>query len=206
MIPTGPEPGLSAGVWLSPFPSRELALAFVALAAAWVASELFLGRSGLDARSIGSDRGSSFAIALAFAAGVMAALAASELGWAATGEAWPRWLGLSGMAAGLALRVYSIVWLGPMFTRFVQILPGHKLVKTGPYRFVRHPSYSGLLLFFAGMGLALGSWLSLAALVGLPAVGIAYRIRVEERALLGAFGEEYRACMGEVRRLVPFVL
>jgi protein-S-isoprenylcysteine O-methyltransferase Ste14 len=93
-----------------------------------------------------------------------------------------------------------------MFTRFVQILPGHRLVMTGPYRFVRHPSYSGLLLFYGGMGLALGSWLSLAALVGLPALGIAYRIRVEERALLAAFGEEYRAYMLRVRGLVPFPL
>jgi protein-S-isoprenylcysteine O-methyltransferase len=194
------------GVWLLPFPSQETALAFVALVAASAASELFLGRLGLDARSVVSDRGSSLAVVLTFAAGTGVAFGAGELGWAAIAGAWPRWLGLAAMAAGLALRVYSIVWLGPMFTRFVQILPGHELVMTGPYRFVRHPSYSGLLLFYAGMGLALGSWLSLAALAGLPALGIAYRIRVEERALLSAFGEEYRAYMLRVRGLVPFPL
>jgi protein-S-isoprenylcysteine O-methyltransferase Ste14 len=107
------------------------------------------------------------------------------------------------MAAGLGLRVFSIVWLGSMFTRFVQIVPGHTLVTNGPYRFVRHPTYSGLLLFFLGMGLALGDWLSVMALVLIPAAGIAYRIKVEERALLAAFGEEYRVYMTKVNGLIP---
>jgi protein-S-isoprenylcysteine O-methyltransferase Ste14 len=107
---------------------------------------------------------------------------------------------------GWPLRIFSIVWLGPMFTRFVQIVPGHRLVTSGPYRFVRHPSYSGLLLFLAGMGLALGDWLSLASMVLLPAIGVLYRIRVEEGALLARFGEEYKAYMDRVPGLLPFVL
>jgi protein-S-isoprenylcysteine O-methyltransferase Ste14 len=76
-------------------------------------------------------------------------------------------------------------------------------VTSGPYRFVRHPSYSGLLLFFTGLGIALGDWLSVAIMVVVPALGVLYRIRVEEEALLGAFGQEYRAYMSRVGSLAP---
>jgi protein-S-isoprenylcysteine O-methyltransferase len=85
----------------------------------------------------------------------------------------------------------------------VQILPDHQLVTSGPYRVVRHPSYSGLLLFFAGLGIALGGWLSAAVMLVLPALGVLYRIRVEEEVLLGAFGQEYRMYMGKVGSLLP---
>ena len=114
-------------------------------------------------------------------------------------------MGLAAMICGLALRVFAIIWLGPMFTRIVQIVPGHRLVTSGPYRFVRHPSYSGLLLFLVGMGFALGDWLSVAALAIVPTLGIAYRIMVEEDALLAAFGDEYRLYKVKVRALVPFL-
>ncbi len=114
-----------------------------------------------------------------------------------------RWAALVIMAAGLGLRVFSILWLGPMFTRFVQILPAHRLVTSGPYRFVRHPSYTGLLLFFTGLGIALGDWLSVVIMVVVPALGVLYRIRVEEEALLEAFGQEYRAYIDRVGGLLP---
>ncbi|HYP38798.1 MAG TPA: isoprenylcysteine carboxylmethyltransferase family protein [Chloroflexia bacterium] len=187
-------------------PSREWAFAFSALMVMWIASELFVGRLGLHLLSVESDRGSALAVLLAGTGGMSLAFIAANLRWLPIYEAWARWLGLAVMASGLALRVFAILWLGPMFTRFVQILPGHRLVTNGPYRFVRHPSYSGLLLFFMGMGLALGDWLSVLLLLLVPFVGVWYRIRVEEEALLGAFGEEYRRYIGRVRRLVPFVL
>ncbi len=71
---------------------------------------------------------------------------------------------------------------------------------------MRHPSYSGLLLFFLGIGFALGDWLSMLLQVLVPFVGIMYRIWVEEQALMSAFGDEYRLYRKKVRRLVPFVL
>jgi protein-S-isoprenylcysteine O-methyltransferase len=191
---------------LSPFPSYPFMLVFLALGVAWAASELFLGRFGVGTGSRASDRWSATVIALSIAAGATIANIEIRLGLAPIEVTWVRWFGLVVMAGGLALRVFAILWLGPMFTRVVQIVPGHRLVTTGPYRFVRHPSYTGMLLIFAGIGLALGSWLSLVALVVFPALGIAYRIRVEERTLLSAFGEEYKGYMERVRRLVPFLL
>ncbi|HEX9989581.1 MAG TPA: isoprenylcysteine carboxylmethyltransferase family protein [Chloroflexia bacterium] len=186
-------------------PSREWAFAFSALLVLWMASELFVGRLGLHLLSVESDRGSALAVLLAGMGGMGLAFIAANFRWLPIYEAWARWIGLAVMGAGLALRVFAILWLGPMFTRLVQILPGHRLVTSGPYRFVRHPSYSGLLLFFVGLGLALGDWLSVLLLLVVPFVGVWYRIRVEEEALLGAFSNEYRAYMERVRGLLPFV-
>jgi protein-S-isoprenylcysteine O-methyltransferase Ste14 len=186
-----------------PIPSGWFAALFWTLVITWVLSELFVGRLGLGAGSMRSDRGSALVVVAAVDVGLVLALVFAALGWLPIGAEWARWLGLLLMAAGLALRVFSILWLGPMFTRFVQIVPSHRLVTNGPYRFVRHPTYSGLLLFLLGMGLALGSWLSVAALTILPVAGILYRIRIEERVLLAAFGEEYRVYMQKVGRLLP---
>lgn len=184
-------------------PSREWAWAFAGLALSWVLSELFVGRLGLHALSLESDRGSALAVLASAAISVPLAMGASVPRLLPVGADWLRWAGLGVMAAGLTLRVVSILWLGPMFTRFVQILPGHRLVTSGPYRFVRHPSYSGLLVFFTGLGLALGDWLSAAIMVVVPTLGVLYRIRVEEEALLGAFGQEYGAYMRRVGALFP---
>jgi protein-S-isoprenylcysteine O-methyltransferase len=184
-------------------PSREWAGFFAGLVLLWALSELFVGRLGLHALSVESDRGSALAVLLSAGIAVTLAMGASMLRLLPVGADWVRWAALVIMVAGLALRVFSILWLGPMFTRFVQILPGHRLVTNGPYRFVRHPSYSGLLLFFMGLGIALGDWLSAAIMVVVPALGVLYRIRVEEEALLGAFREEYRAYMGRVGSLLP---
>ena len=75
----------------------------------------------------------------------------------------------------------------------------------GPYRWVRHPSYTGSLLTIAGVLLCLVNVASLFALI-IPLAGYAYRIRVEEDALVRSLGEPYRAYMRRTRRLIPFVV
>jgi protein-S-isoprenylcysteine O-methyltransferase Ste14 len=79
------------------------------------------------------------------------------------------------------------------------------VIDTGPYRWVRHPSYSGLILTLLGLGPALGNWAALAVLVVVPTVGLVVRIRVEERALLEALGEPYRRFAAGRPRLLPGV-
>jgi protein-S-isoprenylcysteine O-methyltransferase Ste14 len=79
------------------------------------------------------------------------------------------------------------------------------VISTGPYRVLRHPSYAGVLLTLAGIGLALGNWLSLAALVVFPAIGFVYRIRVEEAALSSTLGASYATYASTRRRIIPFV-
>jgi len=78
-------------------------------------------------------------------------------------------------------------------------------VRTGVYRFVRHPAYTGLLVAFLGLGVSLGHWLSLIAVMVPPAAALAYRIRVEEAALLESLGSEYAEYCGVTRRLIPGV-
>jgi protein-S-isoprenylcysteine O-methyltransferase Ste14 len=79
------------------------------------------------------------------------------------------------------------------------------VVQSGPYRYIRHPSYTGALITLAGLGLALGNWLGLLALLGCMTIAYGYRIKVEEAALVAALGEPYRLYMARTRRLVPFL-
>jgi protein-S-isoprenylcysteine O-methyltransferase Ste14 len=76
-------------------------------------------------------------------------------------------------------------------------------VTDGPYRVIRHPAYAGTLLLTAGLGLALGNWLSLALLLVVPFVGHLPRIRAEELALERSLGDAYRDYETGTRRLVP---
>jgi protein-S-isoprenylcysteine O-methyltransferase Ste14 len=106
---------------------------------------------------------------------------------------------------GIGVRQYAIATLGRFFTVRVMTRPGQTVVDTGPYRYVRHPSYSGSLLTVLGVLLCAANWLSLACFV-LALPGFLYRIRVEENALLTALGEPYRDYMARTKRLVPFVV
>jgi protein-S-isoprenylcysteine O-methyltransferase Ste14 len=95
--------------------------------------------------------------------------------------------------------------LGAFFTVQVRVTPGQAVVESGPYRFVAHPSYTGLVMTFVGIGLMLGNWLALACLILLPAIGLVVRIRVEERAMLAGIGEPYRCFLATRARLIPGV-
>jgi protein-S-isoprenylcysteine O-methyltransferase len=119
-----------------------------------------------------------------------------------------RFLYLTGLflfAGGIVLRWYSIVQLGRFFTVDVSIAKEHRVVDTGPYRFVRHPSYTGALIAFLGFGLCLGNWLSILLLMLPILAAFLWRIRIEEQALIDALGEDYRAYMRRTARLIPLV-
>ena len=139
-------------------------------------------------------------VALAINAGFRAAHLPSTV----VGGGWvPVAIGLGVLAAGVALRVWAIVTLGRLFKFVVVIQDGHRVVASGPYRLLRHPSYAGALVGFLGAGIALDSWLSMLALVLIPLLAIGVRIHVEEAELARALGEEYRAYAHRTRRLVP---
>ena len=108
-------------------------------------------------------------------------------------------------AVGLLLRWWAIITLGRFFTVDVTIEKDHELVERGPFRIVRHPSYTGVLLAFVGLGLSLGTWAAL--LVILLPIGAAFirRMNVEEDALSRALGPHYADYMKRTKRLVPFV-
>ena len=108
-------------------------------------------------------------------------------------------------AAGLLLRWWAIITLGRFFTVDVTIEKDHELVERGPFRIVRHPSYTGVLLAFVGFALSLRNWVAL--LVILLPIGAAFvhRMNVEEDALSRALGPRYAEYMKRTKRLVPFI-
>jgi protein-S-isoprenylcysteine O-methyltransferase Ste14 len=106
---------------------------------------------------------------------------------------------------GLLLRWSSFVSLGKYFTVVLTTSADQPVVERGPYRFLRHPSYTGLLLVFAGLGLMLGNWVSAVGAEGLVLIAVVYRIRVEERALINALGDRYREFAASRARLIPYI-
>lgn len=120
------------------------------------------------------------------------------------GSAW--WVVAAGVALlwlGVAFRLWAIFTLGRFFKLTVTIQEGHRVIDRGPYRLLRHPSYTGALVAGAGIGLALGDWLSIVVVLGAMAIAYLIRIPVEERALLEEFGEDYAAYAARTARLVP---
>jgi protein-S-isoprenylcysteine O-methyltransferase len=140
----------------------------------------------------------AFAAALAIAA-LVPGLRIGANDW------WTLGLGVATVVAGVALRAWAIVSLGRYFRREVTIEPGQRLIRRGPYRLLRHPSYTGICLAFAGLGLALGSWVGAAVALVIVVAGMLPRIHVEEHALARTFGAEYDAYAASTARLLPHV-
>lgn len=113
------------------------------------------------------------------------------------------WTGFAILLSGAFLRVWSIVVLGSSFRTTVEVSNNQQVVQRGPYKIIRHPSYSGLLLMCCGYGIADQNWLSLAIAIGLPLIALLYRIHVEEAALFSGIGPEYQEYQQHTKKLIP---
>lgn len=161
-------------------------------------SKVAFSRPGAEARS--DDRGTGQAIIVARMANMGCAL------WVPT--IWSRWnawmvLALVVFFAGIVLRRSAITTLGRFYSRRVRTLADHQVVSSGPYRFIRHPAYTGVILAHAGMTLVLLNVASLLTLLLLVVPAFVWRISVEERLLLQL--PEYAAFASGRRRLLPYV-
>ena len=107
---------------------------------------------------------------------------------------------------GSVVRRYCWRTLGEYFTGDVKARADQPVIRSGPYRFVRHPSYTAAMMMFIGIGLALGNWVSLVLVTIATIAAYGYRVAVEERALLDAIGEPYRSYMKERKRFIPYVV
>jgi protein-S-isoprenylcysteine O-methyltransferase Ste14 len=123
--------------------------------------------------------------------------------WTIDGEV-TRWVGVFLFAIGGTLRLWPVFILGNRFSGLVAIQPGHRLVTTGIYSAIRHPSYLGLLVSSLGWGLAFRSGVGvlLTLLFIVPVVG---RMRAEENLLRTQFGAEYDTYRARTSRLIPGV-
>ena len=177
------------------------------LGLAYALSEVGLGfkKRARAQDSRGEDRGSLRLLWIVIVSSVALAFAAPYVLPPTDMGAVPilRFLGITVFVAGVAIRWYSIVHLGQFFTVNVAIAPNHRLIDTGPYRYVRHPSYTGALMAFLGLALCLANWTSLMVMM-IPVLSVfLWRMHVEEAALLQAFGDRYREYMNRTKRLIP---
>ena len=106
---------------------------------------------------------------------------------------------------GIVLRWYSIFYLGRFFTVNVAIHPGHRVIDSGPYRFIRHPSYTGSLLTVVAFALTLHNWASFLILVVPCVSAVLWRIHIEESALTEALKPQYANYVTRTKRLIPFI-
>ena len=182
-----------------PGPTR---LAFVIVTAAYSVRELVL-----QARSRGGGRDPSYYAMLAGpTAGILLALLLAEADVRLPGPRWaPAAVGIALMVAGTAYRNWAVHVLGRFFTVTVGVEEGHRVVDSGPYRLVRHPSYTGMLAFFAGFGVALDSWPSVGAAVLPTLAALVIRISYEERMLRRELGPPYVGYSARTKRLIPGV-
>lgn len=114
------------------------------------------------------------------------------------------WICAALVAIGLAFSCAARAKLGANWSAAVTVKHGHELIRSGPYRYVRHPIYTGLLLALFGTALETGAWRGIIGFA-LIAAAIAYKYRTEERFLEGKFGGDYRRYKAEVPALVPFL-
>jgi len=107
--------------------------------------------------------------------------------------------------AGLAFSAWARYHLGRYWSSMVMIKVGHQLIRTGPYRIVRNPIYTGIFVAFVGAAVAIGELLAFAALlIGIASIWV--KIKAEEEVLTEKFGEEYLQYKRNVKALIPFIV
>jgi len=181
---------------------------FWAVFVLWNGAELILNTRRQSATADARDRGSFTVLVLILGIAFSLAFAFALLlpGAAIASAARPLFIvGICCVLAGTALRWYAVVTLGRYFTVDVVTQASQPVVDVGPYRHIRHPAYAGLLLSLIGLGLALGNWPGLLAMLLLPGSALGYRIAVEEAALLSTLGEPYARYMRRTWRLIPYL-
>lgn len=175
----------------------------------WVAGEIVIA-IGTRRRSKAKetqDRGTQLLLWVAIvlslnAVGFMEALVPTSFRWDA---AWLRPLSLMLMISGITVRAAAIATLGRWFTANVITQPEQQLQRSGLYSLVRHPSYLGMEMIFVAIGLHSRAWPALLVAVLPPTAAVLNRIRVEEAALVHAFGESYLEYCRATKRLIPGV-
>jgi protein-S-isoprenylcysteine O-methyltransferase Ste14 len=175
-------------------------LAFVGLYLVWILLELGISRRDASEGTVSSDHHSRELYAVSQALTILSAL---WLGPSHPGVAPDALVAIAIFIAGLAFRLWAIRTLGRFYSHVVRTTTSHRIVDTGPYRFVRHPAYTGMLLAHVGVTLAYFNFVTALVLCGGLLPAILRRIRFEERAL--ARVEGYDAFCARRARLLPLV-
>jgi protein-S-isoprenylcysteine O-methyltransferase Ste14 len=169
-------------------------------------------RQGEQAKSLHAeqfDRGSTKLLGQVFFLTILALITAPilnalQIGRLGKGNAIG-WVGIVVMLSGLALRVWANRILGQFYTSTLRVTDRQRIVQQGPYKILRHPGYSGMLLMWGGAGLASANWIATAVIILMMVSSYRYRIISEEAMLLAKFGEEYQAYSARTWKLLPFI-
>ncbi len=186
-------------------------IVFYAILSSWLSFENHLRTRDLrhGTGTAGGDRGTRSLVGLMLVGAMTAAtvLAATAADSRVRLPGYP-WVGVAGLvvvAGGLALRLWSVTTLGRSFRTTVEVDADQPVVSSGPYRLVRHPSYTGFMVIAIGCGLLSRTWPGLVLLTLLPFVALLRRIRVEELEMTRVLGERYSSYSARTKRLIPWL-
>jgi len=186
----------------------NIGIVLLVVSIVWIGSEVLLvlfRRAGACDKS--QDSGSIIWLNAVIYGSVAAAvtIASSGVGMIPGIGLTSAWIGLVLILLGLSIRWAAILTLRQYFTVNLAIRSNHRIIRKGLYGFVRHPSYSGSIISFIGLGLALSNFIALAFLL-VPITGaFIRRIQIEERALVQEFGSEYDEYCRSTWRLIPWL-
>jgi len=192
------------------FPSDNAELLFLIILALWILSEVVgtviiprIRRGGTVIQK--KNRGSNLLILITilFSIGLANYFATNNI---AMLPSWTFYLGIVLMISGIILRQWSMAILGKFFSGTIGTQEGQFVVKSGPYKYVRHPSYTGALLIFIGLGLALQSWGAVLCLILLFSLAYGYRMHIEEKILISDLGENYIEYKKSTKKLIPYII
>ena len=185
----------------------KFAFIILPLSFIWLFSEILLGilKRAPGDKSAGHDKASMrvlwTAIIISVTIGVYMGL--SSFGYIPGLRNYAFNVGVAFIILGLVIRWIAILTLRRYFTVDVAIMSDHKIIERGLYKYIRHPSYTGSLLSFLGLGLAFSNWISILLIVIPIFWAFRRRIGIEEAALLQTFGVDYQNYMSRTRRLLP---
>jgi protein-S-isoprenylcysteine O-methyltransferase Ste14 len=176
---------------------------------AWAASEIYIAIATRTRHGGGQrlDRGSMATLWITILGSITAAefIGAMRPHTMFADARWPKLAAIVVLLLGMTIRWVAILSLGKAFSANVAIRDTQTVHKSGLYRLVRHPSYSGLILIFTAIALHEQSWLAAACVIVPPTAALLYRIHVEEIALVAAFGDQYTEYCRATKRLVPAI-
>jgi protein-S-isoprenylcysteine O-methyltransferase Ste14 len=174
----------------------------------WLTEAWIRGRDWRKASGVKADRGSFVIIMVLVPAAIAAAfMSPYYFPWARIGG--PQlaliYAALMLIWGGIAFRLWAVRTLGRFFRTSVLVHDDHELITRGPYRKLRHPSYTGTFITMLGIGLSMGNWMSIVLSMALTMIAFGRRIAVEEQALGTRFGEAYDVRKRHTWAVIPFV-
>jgi len=171
-----------------------------------VERKLRKGKDAIDMTTSQEDRSSTLFIGLAFGVSmllIVASVPMNLLGYMYLNFFWAGYVGIVGMASGLAMRIAAAKTLGRFYTRTLKITESHELVNVGLYRYIRHPGYLADILLFVSAALASKNMLCLILIIAMIVPAYIYRISVEEKMMANKFSEAYTRYRKSTYRLIP---